>query len=85
MYYTILVEEYWLTLSCRDKTCKLRWSRTNGGLVKNQCRVYDSQIFVVGDYRVVQLVEEHFVDIKLKVPPQFKLLLLSVTKSLAWF
>ena len=34
----------------RDKTCKLRWSRTNGGLVKNQCRVYDSQIFVVGDY-----------------------------------
>ena len=34
----------------RDKTCKLRWSRTNGGLVKNQCRVYDNQIFVVGDY-----------------------------------
>ena len=27
----------------RDKTCKLRWSRTKGGLVKNQCRVYDNQ------------------------------------------
>ena len=62
--YLVSTTPFWdigrLSLSSRDKTCKLRWSRTNGGLVKNQCRVYDSQIFVIGDYRVVQLVDDIF-------------------------
>lgn len=34
----------------RDKYCKLSYSHTAGGLVKNRCIVYEHQIFVVGSY-----------------------------------
>lgn len=35
----------------KDKACKLAYSATSGGLVKSRCKVYESKIFVVGDYK----------------------------------
>ena len=35
----------------KQKTCRLEYSKTAKRLVKSRCRVYESQVFSVGDYR----------------------------------